>query len=123
MTGVLALILLVDDCYLLHDIVFPEVLGLWDKLFYLFYAVYMVVYFWNYAPFIYRETTWGLLAAAYFFFGLSVVMDLNILPGGIDVEDLFKIFGICAFCYYALSTSAKQLTAAYDVDIYEEHHM
>jgi hypothetical protein len=103
--GILTLILLSDDFFLIHDEVFPKVLGLPEELVYAFYLATFPVFFVYHLNVILSKTEFGILSLGLFLMGMSVLIDMDLLPGGTDVEDSFKIFGIVAYSYYWILTS------------------
>lgn len=109
--GILTFVLLVDDFLLIHDGFFPKVLHLPEKLIYVIYAIVFPIYFLRHFRLILQTTEYWILGLGVFMMGVSVLIDINVLPGGIDVEDSFKICGISAYSYYWIIT-AKQLVTA-----------
>jgi hypothetical protein len=105
--GILTLVLLLDDFLLIHDAFFPEVLHLPDKLFYVFYLLAFPLFFYRHFGFILKQTEFRILALGLFLMGVSVLIDANLLPGGIDVEDSFKLYGMVAYSYYWIVTSHR----------------
>ena len=103
--GILTLMLLLDDFLLIHDEVFPNVLLLPEWLVYLFYLMTFPLFYFSHLNVIIKQTEYRILALAVFLMGVSVLIDLNVLPGGIDVEDGFKLAGIVAYSYYWIFTS------------------
>jgi hypothetical protein len=107
--GILTLILTVDDFFLLHDAVFPGVLHIDGLYLYLFYLLAFPLFFLLHLRFILEQTEYKILALGLFLLGTSVLMDLELLPGGIDVEDSFKIAGMATFAYYWILSSFQLL--------------
>jgi hypothetical protein len=105
--GILTLILLLDDFFLIHDILFPRVLRLPEWLVYLFYLVAFPLFFLRHLKAIFAQTEYRILALGVFLLGLSFLIDMNVLPGGIDVEDGFKLAGMVAYSYYWIVTSHR----------------
>ncbi|MFP4316093.1 MAG: hypothetical protein ACLFQR_07690 [Desulfovibrionales bacterium] len=98
--GVLTFLLLADDFFLLHDAVFPNVFHLPEILVYLVYAAAFVLFFLKYWKFLVHNTPIRLLYLAFFLLGVAVLIDMDFLPGGIDVEDSFKLYGMVVYSYY-----------------------
>jgi hypothetical protein len=109
--GILTFVLLLDDFLLIHDEFFPHVLHLPQKLVYALYAIAFPIFFIRNFMLILKATEYWILALGIVFMGVSVLIDVNLLPGGIDVEDGFKIFGMIAYSYYWIIT-AKQMVSA-----------
>ena len=108
--GILTTILLLDDFFLIHDVVFPKVLGLPEWLVYAFYLITFPVFFFRHLNIIFMQTEFRILGLGLFLLGVSVLIDINILPGGIDVEDSFKLLGMVAYSYYWIVTSHSLIT-------------
>lgn len=94
------LVLMADDFFLLHDVVFPLYLHLPEKLMVAFHPAALGIYLVYYRRRLLRGTEWRLLALAVGVLGISQAVDFNLLPGGIDVEDGFKLGGMIVWTYY-----------------------
>lgn len=105
--GILSLLLMSDDLLMLHEQVFPDYLHLSENLVYAGYMVYMSIFFIKFWRLIFFQVNYKLLASAFFFFGLSMAIDIDILPGGIDIEDSFKILGITTYSYFFITLSSE----------------
>jgi hypothetical protein len=103
--GILTLILTVDDFFLLHDAVFPGFLHIDGLYFYLFYLLAFPLFFFLHLRVILERTEYRILALGLFLLGTSLLIDLELLPGGIDVEDSFKIAGLATYAYYWILSS------------------
>ena len=108
--GILTFILLLDDFLLIHDEFFPQVLQLSGKLVYALYAIAIPIFFIRNFMLILKATEYWILALGSFFMGVSVLIDVHLLPGGIDVEDGFKIYGMIAYSYYWVITSKQMVS-------------
>jgi hypothetical protein len=108
--GILTLILLLDDFLLIHEEVFPNVLHLPERLVYVFYLITFPAFFFRHLKVILRETEYRILGLGIVLMGMSVLVDIHLLPGGIDVEDGLKLAGMVAYSYYWVFTSHR-LTA------------
>lgn len=109
--GLITLLMLADDLFLIHDVVFPEYLNTDEKVFFIFYglsAIALVVYFRE----IVLTTDYILLILAFCSFGSSALTDI-IDALGIDItqlyvfEDGLKFLGIIAWFAYFTRTSYK----------------
>jgi hypothetical protein len=105
LSGLLSSVFLADDFFMIHDIIFPDYLGINDHFIYLVYFLILLVIFLKHRRFLLKRSPWPILIASFFLMGVSAVIDMDFLPGGIDVEDTFKIFGIVAYSAYMVSTS------------------
>lgn len=108
--GILTTILLFDDLLMVHDIIFPKYLHLSELFVYFGYFIYMSCFLLKFYRFILEQTEYKLFILAFIFFGASIAMDTHLLPGGIDVEDGFKILGITSYSYYCIIVSARLLS-------------
>ena len=108
-SGLLTLVLCLDDSFQLHEIFFPHI-GLPQKIIFLGY--FLMVFFWLV---IFHEiilkTEYNLLVMALFFFGLSIIIDeLNLK--GIELhifEDGAKLVGIVSWLVYFFRTGVFAL--------------
>ena len=107
--GILSLLLLIDDLLMVHEVIFPRYFNLSDKYFYTVYLAYVTLFLFKYWHFIFQRTDYIYLILAFILLGSSVALDMDLLPGGIDVEDSFKIFGILTYAHYAVITSVRLL--------------
>ena len=107
--GILTLVLLLDDFLLIHDAFFPQILHLPEKLFYVFYLLAFPLFFYRHYAVILKQTEYRILALGLFLLGVSVLVDANLLPGGIAVEDGFKLFGMVAYSYYWVLASYRAI--------------
>ncbi len=102
-SGLLTMLLGLDDIFLLHESVFPY-LGIHEKVVYATYAGLVLFYLVKFYPTI-LKTEYILLVMALGFFALSVIFDKSSIPG-IDpylLEDGVKIAGIVSWMFYFYS--------------------
>lgn len=104
-SGLLTILLGLDDIFLLHEVVFPF-LGIPEKIVYLAYGA--IVIYWAvrfYAVIVVTE--YILLVLAFFFFGLSVTLDVFTIPNlnPYLFEDGFKMAGIISWFLYFYGNS------------------
>ncbi len=104
--GLLTLLMLVDDLFLLHDVIFPDYLNLSEIYFYIFYGLAVVALLYFFRKVI-LESDYVLLLLAFVMLSSSVLMDLDIvfrlgiyLPGSWLIEDGFKFMGIISWFVY-----------------------
>jgi hypothetical protein len=107
--AILSLMLMCDDLLMLHEQVFPEYLNVSEKLVYALYLVYTALFFLKFWRLILSQANYKLLILAFFFFGMSVIIDMDMFPGGIDIEDSFKILGLTTYTYYFVTLSSDWL--------------
>jgi hypothetical protein len=99
-SGLLTLLLGLDDIFLLHETVFPFV-GIPEEVVFGSYAALLLFYLVRFYPLI-LKTEYVLMVIALFFFGVSVLLDLFPLPGinPFLVEDSAKLIGILSWLAY-----------------------
>ncbi|MEL0456451.1 hypothetical protein WJN01_09445 [Flavobacteriaceae bacterium SZ-1-7] len=112
-SGFFSTILLLDDFFIIHDYgvfyIFPNdfsqktILGL--------YALFAMWYLYKFQKII-LTTNFFILGAAFFFLGLSVLIDVVFESKGIQyfIEDGFKFIGITGWTLYFTSTSYELLS-------------
>lgn len=110
--GILTLLLLIDDLLMVHETILPQYLHLPDKSLYVVYGGYMCWLVLRFRHFIFARTEYPLFIIAGGCFAVSIAMDIDLIPGKIATEDLFKIFGIISYCYYCVLTSAGVIRSA-----------
>ncbi len=113
--GVLSTALLVDDFFLLHEVVAPKYLHFPRDALLFLYVLLGAGLLIRHGKFILQSTPYVFLFIGFGLLGVSMAMDLAILPGGTDVEDGAKILGIVAYAYYCVITSAG-LAAGQEVE-------
>ena len=110
--GLISLILLLDDLFLLHETVFPLYLNIPEKLVFLSYGLILLGYLTQFRKLI-LKTDFIFLIFAFCLFGLSIVIDLLDLRISILFEDGSKLFGIVSWFGYFARTCfqvVKQIT-------------
>ncbi|HMP85016.1 MAG TPA: hypothetical protein PKA41_20185, partial [Verrucomicrobiota bacterium] len=95
---------------MIHDGLFRYVLHWPEYLVFIFYAIAFPVFLFRHRQIILSQTEYWILGLGFFLAGLSVTMDLKLLPGSIDLEDGCKLFGMAAYAYYWIFT-AKDMVA------------
>lgn len=102
---VLTVLLMLDDAYMFHENLFPNILHLDEKVLYGIYAAYMIYYFWNFTARI-LESDYLPLVIALGCFATSLIID-QVAPGeqfDMFFEDVFKFVGIVFWMVYPLLT-------------------
>jgi hypothetical protein len=109
-SGFFGAVLLVDDLFLVHEIVFPYYLGLPQQLPIVAYGVSAVLYLAVFARTI-AGTDFLILLTALAALGVSVLVDQLPfqLPMHLVWEDGAKLIGATGWCAYLASTSARAL--------------
>lgn len=110
--GLISLILLLDDLFLLHETVFPLYLNIPEKIVFLSYGLMILGYITRFRKLI-LKTDFTFLILAFGLFGLSIVIDLLDLRISILFEDGSKLFGIVSWLgYFAITCFqvVKQIT-------------
>ena len=107
--AILSFMLMSDDLLMLHEQVFPDYLRVSEKLVYAFYLGYMSLFFLKFWRLILSQANHKLLILAFFFLGMSLAIDMDMFPGGIDIEDSFKILGLTTYAYYFITLSSAWL--------------
>jgi len=100
-SGLITFILLIDDLFMFHDLVFPKILHFPEKLVYAAYFLLIVIYLFKFYKYI-LKTEYAILGLALILFGLSMLID-QILPSrGIEflIEDGMKLLGITTWYIY-----------------------
>lgn len=108
-SGLLTLFMLVDDLFLLHDVIIPYYLEISEKFFYLFYGSSVLALLYFYRAVI-LKTDFVLFLLAFAFMASSVITDV-LLTLGITISDIylfedgFKFMGIISWFVYFTRTA------------------
>lgn len=110
-SGLLTSLLMLDDLFMIHEVVFPEYLRINE---YFVYAIYLgiVVTFLVKNIRIIKRTEFLILLAATVFFGLSIMSDTIMSEIHIVIEDVFKILGITIWFIYFLRLCLQEVSSA-----------
>ena len=115
--GLVTVWLLLDDLFMLHEVVFPEYLGVAEDIVYGTHIVILLAFLVWYRTAI-LHTPFLLLALAFVGFGVSVGADATAsilsVPGLYVFEDGAKLFGIVSWARYFTLASARQIAAGRD---------
>jgi hypothetical protein len=109
-SGMLTLVLGLDDVFLLHEEFFPR-FGVPEKVVFMIYAGFVLSYLVGFYSTI-LNTEWLLLGMALTFFGVSIILDL-FEPPGIDpflIEDGAKLMGILSWLAYFFRTGVSAVS-------------
>ncbi|WP_353779947.1 hypothetical protein [Winogradskyella sp. 3972H.M.0a.05] len=109
-SGLITLMLLLDDLFMLHDYAFTKYLNIKQVVTYAFYFAIVALYglrFWKTI----KKNSYVLLAMAFAFFGTSVFCDLFFAERNIEYfwEDSLKFLGIISWSLYFLKRSSKAM--------------
>jgi hypothetical protein len=108
--------MLVDDLFLMHDVVFPDFLKIDERVFYLFYGLSVIAIFIRYYKIV-LDTDYVLLILSFLLLGLSAATD-EVRAMGFRmehpyiIEDSFKFLGILAWFSYFSRTGFKYVRIA-----------
>lgn len=108
-SGVLTLVLALDDLFLLHESFFP-LIGVPERAVFASYGIFAMYYLLRFRQII-LAGQFPLLAAAFGFFGASVGLDV-LNPPGINpylLEDGTKLVGVLAWLAYFARTAVAKL--------------
>lgn len=110
-SGLITVILLLDDLFQLHEAIFPWYLNIREELFYVVYAIGMT---WFFVQFRFQilDTEYIYLFMAIIFLGCSVLGDIILPQNGNAylVEDGFKLFGITTWFFYFANVAYRQVS-------------
>ncbi len=111
-SGILTLIMTLDDLFQLHELVFPEYFNISANMIYLTYLNIYLIYFIRFRRQILNSDFIALLLA-FFFLGLSTVIDLLPLPIEKDtfLEDAMKLLGAVSWLVYFVRTVNDQFVS------------
>ena len=108
--GLFTVMLLLDDLYMIHEVLAPEYLGIPEKVMYVIYGLAALFWLAKYRNVI-RATDYRLLMLAFFFLGSSVGIDMLDSRGWFPIdspyllEDGAKIAGVIFWLAYFTQTA------------------
>jgi hypothetical protein len=108
----ITLMMTLDDLFQLHEFVFPNYFSISDNAVYLTYMNIFLLYFIYFRKRL-LESEFAILGLAFFFLGLSTIIDVLPLPIPKDtfLEDAIKLFGIVTWFIYYFRTGNEVLSA------------
>ncbi len=111
-SGLLTMLLTLDDFFLLHERIIPALFGIPEKVTHLLYGLLALGYLAVFRKNIFKNYK-GVLLPAFLFFGISMGLDDFVHPVPPMLEDGAKLFGIVTWAFYAhcAGTRALQATA------------
>ncbi|MGB3294795.1 MAG: hypothetical protein WBB01_17570 [Phormidesmis sp.] len=103
-SALLTTLLGLDDLFLIHEVILPKYLGIPQAVTFGVYGALIVLYFLKFYPIILRTAYIPLMLSLFFFF-ISVLIDINILPTSSPFheylfEDGAKLVGILSWLVY-----------------------
>jgi hypothetical protein len=108
------LVLLLDDLFLMHDMVFPQDLHISEYFLYGFYALLALLLVIFYTRYILQKTPFILLFIAFFLFAFSISVDTIVkytdIKHGFFMEDGSKFIGIVCWMVYFTSIAYRKVT-------------
>jgi hypothetical protein len=111
-SGMITLLLAVDDMFMLHEDVFPNVFGIHEKVVYAIYGILGFFYILYFLPEILKRR-FVILAAACFFLGLSVLSDSIgrwfYVPTAL--EDSFKYIAIVLWLVFFIKSAYDEIAS------------
>jgi hypothetical protein len=115
--AIITFMLMVDDVFLGHEIVYPRYLRIPENVVYAVYGLAVLWFLYRYRSTILR-TDYLLLVLALVGFGLSILtdivyeLDLLPIPGVFVLEDGAKSIGVASWAGYLIRTSAQAVSSA-----------
>lgn len=105
-SGLITLLMTLDDLFQVHEYVFPHYLSISENMVYLTYMNIYMIYFIRYRNQL-LNSDFVALGLAFFFLGLSTVIDLLPLPLEKDtfLEDAMKLLGAVSWLVYYVRTA------------------
>lgn len=109
-SGLITLLLLLDDLFLFHEEIFPTYFHIPEKAIYLGYLVLILMCFVKFKKLIVK-TEYALLLISCIFFSMSIGSDFFLPQKGLRllVEDGFKLFGIVTWFIFFVRTCFIQI--------------
>lgn len=112
--GIISLIMLLDDFFMLHENIFPVYVGIDEKITFSLYGILALFYLIKFRKKI-METAFAFLLLAGLFFMLSVFIDLQSEPIGkwhYLFEDGLKLLGIVSWFAYQFTVCLNEINSA-----------
>ncbi len=107
---IISTVLTLDDLFILHEDVFPSVLGIQEEAVYALYFALIAAYLLAFQK-ILRNKLAAILIPALLFFGLSIVLDEIVTQLPLVLEEGAKLLGILTWAFYA-HTAARYYSGA-----------
>ncbi|MFO7630716.1 MAG: hypothetical protein R6W06_14620 [Prochlorococcaceae cyanobacterium] len=112
MPGFFTLFLAIDDIFLIHDYLFPYILGIPEKPLFAAYAAFVAWLAYKHWSII-RGSKWPLLATSLIAFGISIFIDKLNYPSEYRIffEDSAKLIGIVLWMVYFGNAAASAISS------------
>lgn len=109
-SGIITLLMTLDDLFQLHELVFPLYFNISDNMIYLTYLNIYLIYFIRFRRQL-LNSDFIALVLAFFFLGLSTIIDILPLPISKDtfLEDAMKLLGTVSWLIYFTRTANELL--------------
>lgn len=110
-SGLVTLLMTLDDLFQLHELVFPHYFSISENMVYITYLNIYLIYFIRFRKQL-LNSDFIVLGLAFFFLGLSTVIDILPLPMEKDtfLEDAIKLLGAVTWLVYYLRSSDELVT-------------
>jgi hypothetical protein len=110
--GLISLILLLDDLFMLHERIYPKYFGIHEISLFLVYGALVLFYLFKFRKIVIKTDLVYLLLTA-IFFSMSIVVDLlpekTLYPWHHLFEDGFKFLGIVSWFGYLIAVCFKEV--------------
>jgi hypothetical protein len=108
-SGLITLLMLIDDLFLFHDIIFPEYFHIDENVFFVFYGLSVIALIYFFRKLI-INTDYIFLVLSFGLLGTSAVSDYLIVLGfasnySMVIEDVLKFMGIISWFSYYIRTA------------------
>lgn len=103
-------ILVLDDTFQFHEVVFPQLIGIPEFIIYIVYSLILTTIIFKYYEYLLNKYVAHLFMAM-FCFSLSIIIDLTCegMNYAIFIEDSFKFFGVFFWLIFYLKTAKAEL--------------
>ncbi|MBL7129669.1 MAG: hypothetical protein ISS16_11885 [Ignavibacteria bacterium] len=114
-SGLITTMMLVDDLFLFHEYI-PNYIPINEKIIFSIYGIIILIFLIRFRKKIINNTKFLSLIVSFFFFGLSMIVDVfhdDTLAFHYSFEDGFKLLGIVSWFIYFTGTSFNSLTSLF----------
>jgi len=114
-SGLITMLLMLDDLFLFHEVMFPEYFGIPQKGVFVIYSNILLLYALLFREIIFK-TDYLILGLAFFLIGGSTFVKQIPMPIPEDtfLEDAVKLFGIICWFTYFLRTGFRELKKVFN---------
>jgi hypothetical protein len=101
-TGMLSILLVIDDMFRIHDSILPSLLHIPEFLTFIAYGLLIAIYLFSFYRIILSDASFLLLAGALLFLGISIVFDMVSPYSSMEtfIKDGLKFIGIALWLTY-----------------------